>query len=77
MSLAASDLPDDVGALKVMLLSAREEISRKDQELAHRDLMIEKLQTRPDKQLRECFGSSAEGIDAAADAGRPRDHTQP
>ena len=63
MSLATSDLPDDVGALKAMLLSARAELSRKDQELAYRDLMIEKLQARLDKQLRDRFGSSAEGIE--------------
>ena len=63
MSLAASDLPDDVEALKAMLLSAHEALSRKDQELAHRDLMIEKLRVRLDKQLRDRFGSSAEGIE--------------
>ena len=63
MSLAASDLPDDVDALKAMLLSAHEALSRKDQELAHRDLMIEKLRVRLDKQLRDRFGSSAEGIE--------------
>lgn len=56
MSLAASDLPDDIDALKAMLLSAH-------RELAHRDLMIEKLRARLDKQLRDRFGSSAEGIE--------------
>lgn len=56
MPLAASDLPDDVETLKAMLLSAH-------WELAHRDLMIEKLRTRLDKQLRDRFGSSAEGIE--------------
>ncbi len=72
--LETSDLPDDVDALKAMIASMaahhadalRErdaEIARRDAELRGRDLMIEKLKARLDKQLRDRFGSSAEGIE--------------
>lgn len=49
MSLAASDLPDDVEALKAII--------------AARDAKIDRLRARLDKQLRDRFGSSSEGLD--------------
>ena len=65
-----SALPDDTDALKAMLKAAHDEIARQDQELARKDselrhhaLMIEKLKARLDKQLRDRFGASAEGIE--------------
>lgn len=68
--LEMSALPDDIDALKAMI-AARDamiaqqdqELTRKDNELRHHALMIEKLKARLDKQLRDRFGSSAEGIE--------------
>ena len=51
-----ADLPDDVDALKAMLLSARAE-------LRGRDLLIEKLKLQLMTQLRNRFGTSSEGIE--------------
>lgn len=71
-----ADLPDDIEALKAMIAAQGAVIARKDAELHQRDvelarreaelrhhqLMIEKLKARLDKQLRDRFGSSAEGL---------------
>ena len=64
-----ADLPDDIEALKAIVrdmtaqVAARDaEIARRDAELRHHQLMIEKLKARLDKQLRDWFGSSAEGL---------------
>ncbi len=38
-------------------------LTRKDSELRHLALTIEKLKARLDKQLRDRFGASAEGIE--------------
>ena len=64
-----ADLPDDIEALKAIVrdmtaqVAARDaEIARRDAELRHHQLMIEKLKARLDKQLRDRFGSSAEGL---------------
>jgi transposase len=72
-----ADLPDDIEALKAMIAAQGELIARKDAELHQRDieiarheaqlrhhqLLIEKLKARLDKQLRDRFGSSAEGLE--------------
>lgn len=70
MSLAASNLPDDVEALKAMIAERDARLAEQDAaltrqsaELRLRDLMIEKLKARLDKQLRERFGASSEGIE--------------
>lgn len=64
-----ADLPDDIEALKAIVrdmtaqVAARDaEIARRDAQLRHHQLMIEKLKARLDKQLRDRFGSSAEGL---------------
>ncbi len=72
-----ADLPDDIEALKAMIAAQGELIARKDAELhqrnieiarheaqlRHHQLLIEKLKARLDKQLRDRFGSSAEGLE--------------
>jgi transposase len=70
MSVAAADLPDNVEALKAIIaerdakIAAQDAvISAHDAELRLRDLMIEKLRVRLDKQLRDRFGASSEGIE--------------
>jgi transposase len=70
MSLAASDLPDDVEALKAMIAERDARIAAQDAIIARqaadtclRDLMIAKLRARLDKQLRDRFGSSSEGLE--------------
>lgn len=63
MSTAAADLPDDVEALKAIIAERDAKIASQDAELRLRDLMIEKLQVRLDKQLRDRFGASSEGIE--------------
>lgn len=67
---AVTDLPDDIDALKAMIAAQGAVIVRQDQEIARRDaelrrheLMIEKLKARLDKQLRDRFGSSSEGLE--------------
>lgn len=72
-----ADLPDDIDALKAMIAAQGALIARKDAELHQRDieitrheaqlrhhaLMIAKLKARLSKQLRDRFGSSAEGLE--------------
>jgi transposase len=57
-----ADLPDDVDALKAMLLEARASISQMQQDLAERDLEIEKLKAQIDKYKRMQFGSKSEKL---------------
>ncbi len=63
-------LPDDIEALKAIIhdisaqVAAKDaEIGRRDAELRHYSLLVEKLKARLDKQLRDRFGSSAEGLE--------------
>jgi len=57
-----ADLPDDVDALKAMLLEARVSISQMQQDMAERDLEIEKLKAQIDKYKRMQFGSKSEKL---------------
>src|ERR1700724_3961434 len=59
---SASDLPDDVDALKAMLLETRASISQMQQDMAERDLEIEKLKAQIDKYKRMQFGSKSEKL---------------
>ncbi|MFL9937409.1 transposase, partial [Paraburkholderia sp. RL18-103-BIB-C] len=52
----ASDLPDDIDALKALLLEARAS-------LAERDLEIERLKAQIDKLKRMQFGRKSEKLD--------------
>ena len=70
MSLAASDLPDDVEALKALIAERDAKIAAQDAIIASqaadarlRDLMIAKLRARLDKQLRDRFGASSESLE--------------
>jgi transposase len=58
-----ADLPDDIEALKAMIAAQGAVIARQDAQLRHHQLLIEKLKARLDKQLRDRFGSSAEGLE--------------
>ncbi len=51
-----ADLPDDIDALKAMIIA-------RDKELDFQNLMIAKLKAQLDKQLRHRFGSSSESLD--------------
>jgi peptidoglycan hydrolase CwlO-like protein len=57
-----ADLPDDVDALKAMLLEARASISQMQQDMAERNLEIEKLKAQIDKYKRMQFGSKSEKL---------------
>src|ERR1700692_801914 len=59
---SASELPDDIDALKAMLLEARASISQMQQDMAERDLEIEKLKAQIDKFKRMQFGSKSEKL---------------
>lgn len=78
MSLAASDLPDDVEALKATIAERDAKIAAQDAIIARhaadtllRDLMIAKLRARLDKQLRDRFGSSSESLEQLQQAQLP------
>ena len=59
---SASELPDDIDALKALLLEARASISQMQQDMAERDLEIEKLKAQIDKFKRMQFGSKSEKL---------------
>ncbi|WP_354687954.1 IS66 family transposase [Cupriavidus necator] len=59
----ADDLPDDIDALKAMLLEARASLSQVQQDLAERDLEIEQLKAQIDKLKRMQFGRKSEQLD--------------
>ncbi len=58
----ADDLPDDIDALKALLLEARASLSQVRQDLAERDLEIEQLKAQIDKLKRMQFGRKSEQL---------------
>lgn len=59
----ANDLPDDIDALKAMLLEAQASLSRMRQDLVERDLEIEQLKAQIEKLKRMQFGRRSEQLD--------------
>ena len=59
----AHTLPDDVAALKAMVLASRAELAARDAELRNRDLLIEKLRHRLAGLRRQRFGATSEALD--------------
>ena len=56
------DLPDDIDALKALLVKARASISQMQQDMAERDLEIERLKAQIDKLKRMQFGRKSEKL---------------
>ena len=78
MSSEPSDLPDDVDALRALILAERAgrqsesatakiEVARRDSELANRLIEIEHLKAMLAKLRRGKYGSSSEKLDAEID----------
>ena len=59
----AHSLPDDIAALKAMVLSSRAELAARDAELRNRDLLIEKLKHQLAGLRRQRFGATSEALD--------------
>ena len=59
----AQALPDDVAALKAMVLTSRAELAARDAELRNRDLPIEKLKHQLAGLRRQRFGATSETLD--------------
>ncbi len=59
----AESLPDDVAALKAMVLISRAELAARDAELRNRDLLIEKLKHQLAGLRRQRFGVGSEALD--------------
>ena len=59
----AHALPDDVAALKAMVLASRAELAARDAELRNRDLPIEKLKHQLAGLCRQRFGAGSETLD--------------
>lgn len=57
------DLPDDIEALRAMVLEQRASIARMRQDMAERDLEIERLKAQIDKLKRMQFGRKSEKLD--------------
>ena len=55
----AHSLPDDIAALKAMVLASRAELAARDAELRNRDLLIEKLKHQLAGLRRQRFGATA------------------
>ncbi len=60
---AAHSLPDDIAALKAMVLASRAELAARDAELRNRDLLIEKLRHQLAGLRRQRFGVTSEALD--------------
>jgi len=56
-------LPDDIDTLRALLVEARASISQLRQDMAERDLEIERLKTQIDKLKRMQFGRKSEQLD--------------
>ena len=59
----AHALPDDIAALKAMVLASRAELAARDSELRNRDLLIEKLKHQLAGLRRQRFGTASETLD--------------
>ena len=59
----AHSLPDDVAALKAMVLASRAELAARDAELRNRDLLIERLKHQLAGLRRQRFGATSEALD--------------
>ena len=59
----AQPLPDDIAALKAMVLASRAELAARDAELRNRDLPIEKLKHQLAGLRRQRFGATSEALD--------------
>ena len=59
----AHSLPDDVTALKAMVLASRAELAARDAELRNRDVLIEKLKHQLAGLRRQRFGATSEALD--------------
>ena len=59
----AHSLPDDIAALKAMVLASRAELTARDAELRNRDLLIEKLKHQLAGLRRQRFGTASETLD--------------
>ncbi|MCY4066152.1 MAG: IS66 family transposase [Rhodospirillaceae bacterium] len=60
---AVHSLPDDIAALKAMVLTSRAELAVRDAELRNRDLLIEKLKHQLTGLRRQRFGAASEALD--------------
>ena len=59
----AHSLPDDIAALKAMVLASRAELAARDAELRNRDLLIGKLKHQLAGLRRQRFGATSEALD--------------
>ena len=59
----AHALPDDIAALKAMVLASRAKLAARDAELRDRDLLIEKLKHQLAGLRRQRFGATSEALD--------------
>ena len=59
----AQSLPDDIAALKAMVLSSRAELAARDAALRNRDLLIEKLKHQLSGLRRQRFGATSEALE--------------
>ncbi len=59
----AHALPDDIAALKAMVLASRAELAARDAELRNRDLLIGKLRHQLAGLRRQRFGATSEALD--------------
>ena len=59
----AHSLPDDIAALKAMVLASRAELAARDAELRNRDVLIEKLKHQLAGLRRQRFGTASETLD--------------
>ena len=59
----AHSLPDDIAALKAMVLASRAELAARDAELRNRDVLIEKFKHQLAGLRRQRFGTTSEALD--------------
>jgi hypothetical protein len=66
-TLSPASLPDDVDALKAMVIESTQVLHDRDAELHALSLMVEKLKHQLALLRRSKFGSSSEGIEQLVD----------